>query len=96
MTSLPSMPTSDLTVPKTPDRSGSEPSGVTQSLRAVIVLPDVAHRGVEAKARVIKGFLTNARPPVGGALVGWWTQDAFAGSRVLRAGVRQALIEPAI
>jgi hypothetical protein len=90
MTSLPTVPTSDLTVPQTPDRSGSELSGVAQNLRAVIVLPDAA------KARVIKGFLTNARPPAGGALVGRWTLDTFAGLRVLRACVRQVLSEPPI
>ncbi len=95
MTSLPAMPTSDLTVPGTPDR-GFELSGPVRSLRTVVVAESVDDRGVDIGARVIKGFLTNARPPAGGALVGRWTLDTFAGLRLLRAGVRQALSEPPI
>jgi hypothetical protein len=62
-----------------------------------VVRPDADasadYRGAEVRVRVIKGFLTHARPPADGALAGRWTVDTFAGLRLLRACVRQALGE---
>jgi serine/threonine-protein kinase RsbW len=51
---------------------------------------------VEVGTRVIKGFLTNARPPADKWLLGQWTLDSFAGLRILRVSVRQAVAEQPI
>jgi hypothetical protein len=53
---------------------------------------DTASEGhVLVGARVGKGILTNARSPTDERLVGQWTVDTFAGLRVLRVCVRQAV-----
>jgi serine/threonine-protein kinase RsbW len=63
-----------------------EPKDVT-----VADLHSAAEEHADPTVRVIKGFLSGARPPADKALIGMWTPMAFAELRALRASVRHAL-----